>query len=220
MLHRSLITLVLLLVVGGCAGDEPPAATSDATADEVVLSWLGALDPLDLEVLRATTHPPNVALVAGAENDFTVEQMAGVVDGGLPTATLRSYWSTFADSFGAFLGVDAAAASVTSVTEFQVDDTTFAAVTVAVAGQESEIIAQRIDDQWVVDLLAIAGPALSVQIRRLVAAVVDEADDAVAFSYASMAVRSLNAALTRDPTNRALELELEAIEDLPIDLSR
>jgi hypothetical protein len=218
---RSLVVLLsMLFAVAACSGDEPAADVVVAGPDDVVNAWLVAIEDVDLDALANATSPSNVALVAGAENGFSVEQMQAVVDAGLPLATSRSYWTTFHDSFTAFLGGDGSEIAVVGVEQFQIDDTEFAAVTVERRGEQSEIIAQLTPDGWTVDMLATVGPALSVQVRRLVAMIVDEGDDSAAFAYATMAVESLGAALTRQPDNRALELELEAIEDLPIDLSR
>lgn len=210
----------MLLVATGCSGDDDVEQESAAAPDEVVARWLAAIAALDVDGLAATTHPPSVALVAGAENGFGIEQMEAVVQSGLPAATRRSYWTSFRDSFQTFLGGNAGDIVVTEVEEFDVGGTTFAAVHVRHEGDESEIITQLHPDGWVVDLVATAGPALAVQIRRLVAQLVAEGDEDAAHAYATMAVSSLGAALERDPTNRSLELELEAIEDLPIDLSR
>ncbi len=206
--------------MAACSADEPAAEVSQSDPGDVVAEWLAAVGAVDLEGLAATTAPTNVALVAGAENGFTVEQMEAVVDAGLPVATRRAYWTSFEDSFTAFLGGETGEITVAAVESFDVDGTAFAAVTLERLGETSEILAQQHSDGWVVDMVATAGPALSVQVRRLVEAIVLEGDDEIAFTYATLAVRSLSAALARQPDNRSLELELEAIEDLPIDLSR
>lgn len=220
MIRRYVLVCALLTTVVSCGGDEAADTQLALGPEQIVQTWLTAVAELDLAVINRTTYAPNVALVAGSENAFTVEQMEAVVEVGLPSATSRSYWTSLRDSFLAFLGADVADVTVVGVEEFDVDGTTFAAVRVRQAGAESEILAQQRPEGWVVDMLATAGPPLSVQIRRLVADLVAEGDDEAAFAYATMAVTSLGAALVRAPDNRALELELEAIEDLPIDLSR
>ena len=214
-----LLMAALSLVAASCTTEsEPTTATTESTPDEVVSTWLAALEAPNLDGLRATTIPANVALVAGAENGFTVEQMASVVDAGLPGATARSYWTSFRESIGDFLGAGLDDVVVGGSEEFTVDAITYAAVTVVRGEASTEVLTRLSADGWRVDLVATVGPALAVQIRRLVASIVAEADDATARSYAADAEIALGAALVRDPSNRALELELEAIEDLPIDL--
>lgn len=211
--------LALALAVGACSSDD--GASDDAALDrpeDIVTRWLAAVDSADLDNLTATTMPANVALLAGAENGFTVEQMAAIVDLGLPSATARSYWGSFRESMTAFLGGGLEGVTVEGAESFTVGTSSYSAVTVERDGDTTDILARLGPDGWKVDLVATAGPALAVQIRRLVASIVESADDATARAYAQEAETSLGAALARDPGNRSLELEFEAIEDLPIDL--
>ncbi len=211
--------LLAALAVGACSGGEAEVTTLDQSPEAVVADWLAALADLDLAGLAATTTPEDVALIAGAENGFTTEQMTAILDGGLPSATARSYWSTFQETFAALLGTPIADIRVSGVGRFAVDDREFAAVGLQLDDAGTEIVVAGGPDGWRVDLVATIGPALAVQIRRLVAQLVEEADDDVARRYGRAASISLGAALARDPENRALDLEVEAIEDLPIDLS-
>lgn len=219
-MRTAVVMLVAGIVSAACSGSEAEVTVLDEAPDAVVEDWLAALADLDLAVLAATTTPENVALVAGAENGFTTEQMAAILDDGLPPATARSYWSTFRDGFVALLGTPIGDIRVSGVGRFAVDDRDFAAVGLQVEDAGTEILVAATSEGWRVDLVATVGPALAVQMRRLVAQIVEEADDdAVARSYARAAAISLGAALARDPEDRALDLELEAIEDLPVDLS-
>ncbi|HSF85679.1 MAG TPA: hypothetical protein VLG28_08500 [Acidimicrobiia bacterium] len=220
MFRHLVLLLATALVAAACSGEEPVVTTDLASPEQVVAEWFAALAEGDLPELDAVTDPANVALAAGAENAFSVDQMKAVVETGLPAATRRSYWNSFGDSFVEFLGAELDEIVVSGTEEFSVDDVDFAAVFVMRQGQDSEIIVRRTDTGWVVDMVATVGPALAVQIRRLVDSIVRHGDDAAAFAYATIAVQSLGAGLARQPANRALELELEAIEDLPIDLSR
>ena len=218
-MRTAIVLLVVGIVVTACSGDQTETSVVDETPDGVVTDWLGAMADLDIPTLAATTVPENVALVAGAENGFTTEQMAAILDDGLPSATARSYWSTFRDSFAALLGTPIVDIAVSGVGRFTVDDREFAAVGLQVDDAGTEILVAATDAGWRVDLVATVGPALAVQIRRLVAQIVEEGDDSVARRYARTAAISLGAALARDPEDRALDLEVEAIEDLPVDLS-
>lgn len=218
-MRTALALLIATALVGACSGDEAEETQPDPTPEVVVGEFLAALADLDLPGLTATTTPVDVALIAGAENGFSTEQMAAILEEGMPSATARSYWSTFQEAFSSLVGVPVGDIQVSGVGRFSVDDREFAAVGVQVDDAATEIVVATTDAGWRVDLVATLGPALAVQIRRLVAQVVEEADDAVARRYAQAAMISLGAALARDPENRALDLEVEAIEDLPIDLS-
>ena len=213
----AIVLVALVVLVSACSDDEPEERILSTPAG-VVGEWLGGLETLDLDALVATTDPANVALVAGAENDFDVGQMVAVVESGLPEAALRSYWTTFRDGLVAFIEPPLSAVSVGSAERFAIDGRQHAAVIVSRGDAETEIITTLSLDGWKVDLTATTGPALAVQVRRLVARTVAEAEDDVARRYARIAVESLGAALERDPDNRALDLEVEAIQDLPIDL--
>ncbi len=215
-----ILGIALLLVLTACSTGDTEVTIAPEPPEQIVEEWLTGLEAVDVDVLADITAAHNVALVAGAENGFTAEQMVAVADQGLPAATARSYWTSFRDGFTDFLVVPMSQVEVGGVGRFSVDDEQFAAVGIALGESTAEVLLHAEPDGWRVDLVATVGPALAVQIRRLVATLVDEADDDIARRYAQTALASLGAALARDPANRALELEIEAIEDLPIDLSR
>jgi hypothetical protein len=218
-MRTAMALLFATILIGACSADATEETARGEAPDTVVADWLAALADLDLGGLSATTTPENVALLAGAENGLTAEQMAAILDDGLPPATARSYWSTFRESFATMLGAPIAEVAVSGVGRFSVDNREFAAVGLQIEDAGTEVVVAATEAGWRVDLVATLGPALAVQIRRLVAQIVEEADDAVARRYARAASISLGAALARDPENRALDLEVEAIEDLPVDLS-
>lgn len=220
MSTRALACLgVLLLTLGACESAEPAAEVAAASPSAVVADWIAALEALDIAGLTATTVPANVALVAGSENGFTTEQMVAIVDNGMPPGTTQSYWATFRLGLTSLLGDELGEVTVGEAEEYSVGGSTYAAVPVTLDTATTEVITFRDDSGWHVDLVATVGPALAIQLRRLVAQLVEEADDGLARRYALLAVGSLGAALERNPNDRALELELEAIEDLPIDLT-
>jgi len=210
--------VVAVLLASACSGQASDTTLPSASPETVVSDWLAALATLDLAALDAATATENVALLVGAENRLSTDQMTAILDGGLPPVTARSYWATFRDSIVGLVGAPFGEIETGAAGRFTVDDREFAAVAVQVGEAGTEVIVALVEDGWKVDLVATVGPALAVQLRRLVAQLVEEADDGVARRYALAAVTSLGAALARDPDNRALDLEVEAIEDLPIDL--
>jgi len=214
------IIWLLILVAGAvaCSDVEPAPSVDLGTPEQRVAEWLTALDALDLGGLGSATDPARVALMAGAENDFTKGQMFAVIDDGLPGPTAQSYWSSFRSSFETFLGTDISEVTVGEVERYRIDDNEFAAVTVSQADASAEVITVLTDAGWRVDLVGTAGGALAPQLTALVTLIVDETtgdDVEPAVRYRSAAIASLRAALELAGENRALQLELDAIESLP-----
>ncbi len=210
-----LLVACCALVAAGCSGEPVEQARTLSTPTGAVADWLGAVAAGDVAAIATATEPANVALVAAAENRFTVDQLAAVAESGLPDATASSYWATFGDGFADFLGVSLDAVSVNDAERFQVGEEEFAAVTIGVDDATTEVITHLTSEGWKVDLVATSGPTLAVQIRRLVTEMAGHADQDIARIYVLTAARSLDAAHVRAP-NRALELELDAIEELSL----
>lgn len=224
MKRTYVVALVVLLVSAACSSDpaEEPSVNSSPTA--AVSAWLAAVTNLDLDAMDQLTDPENVGLMAAAENGFTSGQLAAVAGTGMPGPTAESYWATFRDGMTTFLGAPPDSLIVGETETFTYDGTEFAVVTVGTGESTTGIVTQSTEDGWIVDMVATTGPALAVQIRRLLAAFneeeqsddedSDDEDPGDARVFATIAVTSLGAALSRDDNNRALDLEVEAIEDL------
>jgi hypothetical protein len=207
---------VLLAVVAGGCGDEATSETEvPATPIAAVADWLGAVANEDVATIDRLVDPVDLALLAGAENAFTHEQLAAVAATGLPEATRSSYWSSFAEGFEDVLGMPLDEVTITGAEEFTSEGERYAAVTVGVGDATTEVITHLVDGAWQVDMVASAGPALAVPIRRLVTDLAASEDEATARTYAQAAVSSLSAAHAWS-ADRSLELELEAIEGLAV----
>ncbi len=216
MKRTFVVVLAFFLLTAACSNDAVEEPSVNSSPEAAVAAWLRAVGALDLEGIDAVTDPENVALMAGAENGFTPSQLAAVTGTGLPGPSAESYWSTFREGLVTFLGAAPDTLVIGEVETFVYDDTEFAVVAVGTGESTTGIITQNTDDGWVVDMVATTGPALAVQVRRLLAAFEDDDEEQQtdASVFASIAVASLGAALDRDDTNRALDLEVEAIEDL------
>lgn len=209
--------VVVVLIAGalvGCSGDSADDAQPGASPTAAVAVWLDAVATGDVAAIDGLVDPTNVALVAGAENGFTVDQLAAVVESGLPEATRRSYWSSFAEALAEVLGVAVNEVGISTSEAFASGTGQYAAVTVGVDAATTEVITRLVDGAWQIDMVATVGPTLAIQIRRVMTDLA-ATDEDTAEVYARIAVESLGAAHTRSPS-RNLELELEAIEALPV----
>ncbi len=215
---RLLLLVAFLLSTAACSDGEPEPVVELGTPNGQVADWLAALDALDLGGLADTTDPLRVALIAGAENELSNEQLYAVIDSGLPGPTAQSYWASFRSSFETFLGTDIGSIEVGEVNRFSIEDSDFAAVTITQNGAAAQILTVRGEQGWKVDLVATAGTALASQLTELVTRLVDvgEGDAAdAALRYRTAAIRSLRAALQLQPDDRSLQLEIDALEALP-----
>ncbi|CAN5396633.1 MAG: hypothetical protein ACR2JP_06450 [Acidimicrobiia bacterium] len=213
---RTVLAVLLVGALVGCSDvpDAAPEGGGGSTPNGAVAAWLEAVAAGDLATIDGLVDQTNLALVAGAENEFSVEQLAGVVGSGLPEAARRSYWRTFGEGLGDVLGAPLGDLTVAGADPFGSGDGDYAAVTVGIENATTEIITRLVDDRWQIDMVATVGPTLAIQIRRLVTDLAAGEDEDTARTFAAIAVDSLGAAHTRSP-NRNLELELEAIESLP-----
>ncbi|MBA2336985.1 MAG: hypothetical protein H0V96_04375 [Acidimicrobiia bacterium] len=212
---RSVVVAVLIAgALVGCSGDSADDAQAEPSPTAAVAVWLDAVATGDVATIDGIVDPTNVALVAGAENGFTVEQFAAVAESGLPDATRRSYWSSFAEALARVLGVPVAEVDISATEAFASGTGQYAAVTVVVDAATTEVITRLVDGAWQIDMVATVGPTLAIQIRRVLTDLA-ATDEDTAGVYARIAVESLGAAHTRSPS-RNLELELEAIEALPV----
>ncbi len=194
-----------------------PRPRSRCTPIAAVADWLGAIADDDVDTIDRLVDPVDLALLAGAENAFTREQLAAVAATGLPEATRSSYWQSFAEGFEEVLGMPLDEVTIVGAEEFTSEGERYAAVTVGVGDATTEVITHLVDGAWQVDMVATAGPALAVPIRRLVTDLAASEDEATARTYARAAVASLGAAHAWS-ADRSLELEAARLtrDGLPI----
>ncbi len=214
---RRIVTFVLLAaMVAACSGEGEADTTVAATATDPVAAvqlWVDALAAARFAEVAALVEPAGFAVVVAAENGLGADQLATLLDGGVPADLAASYWSSFVDSFAAFRGLPLSSVAVVEATGVAIDGANFAAVTIESGEGSGEVIARgREDGTWRVDLAATVGPGLASSIADdLPAALESSGADTIASAYEAAVVPGLSAALARDPSNRELVFDIEYI---------
>ncbi len=181
----------------------------------MVRDWLDAVGSGDLGGIAASVDATSATVLIAAENGYSVEELAALLDGGVPEGVASSYWTSFNDSFREFRGLRLSGLDVGDFRGIDVDIAEFAAVELRSPDGVSEVVARRIEGRWRVDMVATFGPALIRSLRAtLDDAVNDPRGDAVRDGYVSAVVPGLTAAVALAPEDPLLRSELAAMEVL------
>lgn len=180
----------------------------------VVDRWLDALVTRDFVAANAVVEPIGAAVILAVENNWTMVETAALADTGLQGDVLESYWSSFAEGFGALSGQSLDELTVGRSVEVDVDEVTYAAVTVSTPSAESVVMARRRSDgAWEVDMVGTVGPAFVTLLRERAALIEDDtASERLLEAYRTVIVPSLRASAQIDSSNRSLAAELARLE--------
>ncbi len=214
------ILTAVTLVLGACGGDQvDDEVTTTALAafpTAAVRDWLDAVSSGDLGDIAAAVEETSAAILISIENGYSVEELAGLLDGGLPEGVATSYWATFADAFAEFRGLEPSSLVVGDFRALEAESGEYAAVEVVSADATSEVITRRDETgRWQVDMVATFGPALVRRLRTtLDAAGDDPAGAAVRAGYSRVVIPGLTAAMELHADDTLLRSELAAMEVL------
>lgn len=215
----TMLTAVTL-VLGACGGDQVDDAvttTMPATfPTAAVRDWLDAVSSGNLGDIAATVEETSATILISIENGYSVEELAGLLDGGLPEGVASSYWATFGDAFAEFRDLELSSLVVGDFTALDVERGEFAAVELVSADATSEVITRRDETgRWQIDMVATFGPALVRRLRTtLDAAADDPAGAAVRAGYSRVVIPGLTAAVELHADDTLLRSELAAMEVL------
>lgn len=212
---RWLLGSVLILAACG----DPAVTTTIAETGEfptvVVRGWLDAVAHADLAGIESAVDGGGAAVLIAAENGFTPEELAVMLDTGIGETVAGSYWRSFAGSFEEFRGVPIDALVVGDFRSVSGAAEDYAAV--AVIGEEgaTDVITRRDDQgQWRVDLIATVGSPLVQRFRRLLEATPeDAAGNIVREHYRDTVLPALRIA-TAGAEDPVVIIEVEAIEEM------
>jgi hypothetical protein len=213
-MRATVVTLVLALIIGACSSGEEPAPTSTKASEpgprDVVSGWIDAVIASDAETLAELVEPGGLVILAAIENGFSEEEVAVLLDGGVPFDLIDKYWTSFRGGFADFAGVPLQSIEVGGHDEFMLGEIPFASVVITSGDGVTSVMASRRLGEWRLDLIGSFGPAFAAQLRRMLVNLSESpAGERIRDAYRSDVVPGLLAALRRAPGNRVLGAELE-----------
>lgn len=205
-----------MLAAPAC-GDAGPASTTAAatstsapgpaaTPADAVGRWLAAVESGSAGAATSVVDPSQLALFLAVENPLSIAQVADLIRTGVPADVRAAYWSSFEASFLGFAGAGTGGLRVGEAREFAVGRRAFAVVEVGIEDRTASIVATRVGEAWIVDLMASFGPTFVRPLRELLAATGPDADGTTIREAMAESVPSLRAAIERP-----------GVLDLPVD---
>jgi hypothetical protein len=213
-MRATSIAISLVLLVAACAsdGDETTATTTTVASGPraVVAGWIDAVIASDVEALGEIVEPAGLVVLAAIENGYSEDEIAELLDEGVPDAFTREYWSSFRAGFSDFAGIPLQSIEVGGQEQFMLGEVPYASVVIASGDGVTAVMATRRGEVWRLDLIGSFGPAFAAQLRRMLVNLPDtDAADRIRDAYRSDVVPGLLAALRRAPGNQVLGAELE-----------
>lgn len=208
--RRLAVIVVLAAAVAGagCGGDE----TLPNDPAGVAAAWLEAVGDVDTATLSAVIDETTFGILLAVENGFDAEQTRLLLEAG-PSDDLRfSYWASFREAFTVFAGIAPEDLNVGTARNYVVGNDEFAVVPASAGARSTDIILERTDGRWRVDMVATMGPVMVRPIRSFVQEVTGtEPSDEVAAVLRDTIPRSLQAALAEGRGELPEEYRRDAI---------
>ncbi len=192
------VLVAVALLAAACGGDTTPTTTGIQIPTQAVADWLDAVEALDMPTLSSVVVDGSLAVVMGIENDLPPEQIAALLDGGVPADVEEAYWRSFREEFAAFAGRPISTLAVGDAEEFEAEGVSYAAVEVVGTGGASSVVIVRRDPAsgWAVDPVATLAPGFIGPLRREFENLPGgEAGESVTAAYRAFVSPSLWAAL-------------------------
>lgn len=208
--------LTLVLILSACSGstDTPETASVGADPVAVVNDWLDAVAEVDIQRITNLVEPTGLAIVAAVENNLRSEELAGMLESGIPPELGTEYWDGFRRDFGSIRG--------SAVDEIEVGDELtisapdgFTGVEISIGETTGRVILRLSDDGWKVDFAATVGPALVGPLGEYLASAIEgEYGALIVDSYRFAVVPALTAVAELEEDNSVLVFETEYIRQL------
>jgi hypothetical protein len=207
----------LLLFVVGCSEGELVETTSAPSSDPgaVVGGWLEAVAATDTGELQALVEPVGLAVLAGVENRLRSDEMAALLEAGIPDAVVEGYWRSFRDDFAAIRGYPLSAVEVGDVLAVT-PSPDHKVVEISSDEQKAVVVLRESATAGLqVDMVATVGANLAPLLREyLESALGGEEAQVIGDAYRSAVVPGLEAAVALDPGNAELVFETEFLRQL------
>jgi hypothetical protein len=168
------VIIALALTVAGTACSENETLPEDPAG--IAAAWLHAVADVDTDVLSTAVDETTLGILLAVENAFDADQSRELLVNG-PSDELRSsYWASFREAFTVYAGVAPNDLTVGTARNYVVDTAEFAVVPASAGGRSTDIILERTNERWRVDMVATMGPVMVRPIRSFVASIAGTAD--------------------------------------------
>jgi hypothetical protein len=210
---RRLVPLLgLVLLAVACGTDSTTNSTFERIPTAIAFDWVNAVASADGAAISRAVEQQGLVVVTAAENAYTPDETAVLLQDGLSTAAADVYWTAFREEFAGFAGTPFRDLEVGVYEEFAAAGGDFAVVTLRGGSGTGTVVALRGAEGWQVDMAATVGPAFAGQIRNLA----EQLDDSPASSLVAAALQDrvlpgLLAAAHLDPDNATLQAEIGRI---------
>jgi hypothetical protein len=211
---RRLLPLIgFVLLVGACSADAATNSTFERIPTAIAVDWVNAVAGADAMGIEEAVDQRGLIVVMAAENGYSLEETAGMLQGGVAAETSDGYWKAFREEFASFAGTPFRDLEVGVFEEFSSGDREYAVVTLRGTDGDGSVVARRGPAGWQIDMVATIGPAFAGQMRNL-AEQMDESTIAsvVAAAFDEPVLPGLMAAAHLDPDNDTLQAEIARIE--------
>lgn len=208
--------LTLLLVLSACSGaaDTPETGVVGPDPSAVASEWLAAVADADIDRISDLVEPTGLAIVAAVENNLRSDELAGILESGLPPELARDYWDGFRRDFGSIRGTSFD--EIRAGGELPIPESDgFTGVEISIGDTTGRVILLLTDSGWRIDFAATVGPALVGPLGEyLESALAGDHAVAIGDSFRSAVVPALTAAAALEEDNSVLVFETEYIRQL------
>jgi hypothetical protein len=212
-MRRLIMLLGLVLLAAACGAESTTNSTFERIPTAIAFDWVNAVAAADAPAISSVVEQQGLMVVTAAENAFSPDETALLLQQGLSEASSAAYWTTFREEFAGFAGTPFQDLEVGVYEEFSAGGGDYAVVTLRGGSGTGTVVAMRGTEGWQIDMAATVGPAFAGQIRSLS----EQLDESPASLLVAGALRErvlpgLLAAVYLDPGNETLEAEIARIE--------
>ncbi|NOY56906.1 MAG: hypothetical protein GXP34_13120 [Actinobacteria bacterium] len=207
-MSRLLALVVVATLVVGCSAPSGESTTTTTTTvlgaetpDGALRDLLSAIGDGDLARASELTDDEQVALLIALDG-ATLSEATGMIEDGIPEASLAAFWTSFQDTYGRNVREGLGDMLVAAGPRVTIDGVEFANVEVALrkdSGLARWIAYRDENGRWRIDLFATFGPTVALPMRLWLTRQPDDPDIRVVRGAIAAQRPSLLAALQQQP---------------------